>query len=74
MYFIERLTTTQLGELFGVEQSTAWRWLQNVRKAVYEATKQRLKERLHLTSGEFKSVVAAIRSQLDASISQILKE
>jgi RNA polymerase sigma-70 factor (ECF subfamily) len=74
MYFIKKLTTTQLGALFGVEQSTVWRRLQSVRKAVYEATKQRLKERLHLTSGEFKSVVAAIRSQLDASISQILKE
>lgn len=74
MHFLERLTTTRLGTLFGVEQSTISRRLKSTREAIYEATKQRLKARLQLSSHEFESLLAAIRSQLDASISQLLEE
>jgi RNA polymerase sigma-70 factor, ECF subfamily len=74
LHFIERLPTTRLGLLFGVDQSTISRWLKSARQAVYEETKRRLQERLGLSSREFESLLAAIDSQLDLSLSQVLPE
>jgi RNA polymerase sigma-70 factor (ECF subfamily) len=73
MRFMKRLSTTQLGELFDVDQSTISRRLKSVQDDIYEAIKRRLKERLRLSSHEFESLFSAIRSQLDASISRILE-
>jgi RNA polymerase sigma-70 factor (ECF subfamily) len=74
LHFIERLPTTRLGPLFGVDQSTISRWLKSARQAVYEETKRRLQERLGLSSNDFKSLLAAIDSQFDLSLSQVLHE
>jgi RNA polymerase sigma-70 factor (ECF subfamily) len=73
-YFVDGLSTIELGKLFGVDQSTASRKLKKAREAVYEETKRFLQERLGLSSQEFKSLVAIVESQLDLSLSQFLKE
>ncbi|EPX63456.1 putative DNA-binding regulatory protein [Cystobacter fuscus DSM 2262] len=73
-YYVKRLTTTELGRLIGKDQSTASRKLALAREAVYEETKRLLKERLSLASKEFDSFVAAIQSNFDMSLSQILGE
>lgn len=74
LHVIDRLPTTRLGPLFGVDQSTISRWITRAREAVYAETKRRFKERLHLSSREFESLTAAIDSQLDLSLSQLLKD
>ncbi|HVG62132.1 MAG TPA: sigma-70 family RNA polymerase sigma factor [Hyalangium sp.] len=72
--FADRLSTTELGELFRVNQSTASRWLRSARQMVYEETKRRLQERLRLSAREFQSFLAVLDSQLDMSMSQIFGE
>lgn len=74
LHFIERLPTTRLGPLFGVDQSTVSRWLKSARQAVYEETKRLLKERLGLSSHDFESMLADIESRFDVSLSQVLGE
>ncbi|HYO52590.1 sigma-70 family RNA polymerase sigma factor [Archangium sp.] len=74
LHFIDRLSTTEMGALFRVNQSTVSRWLKDVRLAVYEETKRLLSERLDLSSREFASLLDVIASQLDLSLSQILKD
>jgi RNA polymerase sigma-70 factor len=74
LHFIDQLSTIKLGEMYGVDQSTASRWLKSARQAVYEETKRLLKERLRLSSHEFESLLSDIHSRLDLSFSQILKE
>ena len=74
LHFLERQPTTRLGPLFGVDQSTISRWIKSARQAVYEETKRRLQERLGLSSRDFESLLADIESQLDMSLSQILKD
>jgi RNA polymerase sigma-70 factor len=74
LHFVERLSTTEMGALFRVNQSTVSRWLKSARRAVYEETKRRLRERLGLSSREFTSLVAAIESQVDLSLSQVFTE
>jgi RNA polymerase sigma-70 factor, ECF subfamily len=72
LHFIEGIPTTRMGPLFGKDQSTISRWLKEVRQSVYEETKRRLKERLRLSSQEFESLMSAIQSRFDVSLSQIL--
>ena len=74
LHFSDRLSTTEMAQVFLVNQSTVSRWLKSVRQAVYEETKRCLKERLRLSSHEFSSLLASLDSQLDLSLSQLLKE
>lgn len=72
LYFVDRLSTPELGGLFRVHQSTAFRWLQRAQRAVYEETKRRLQARLGFATQEFKSLFAVLDSQLGLTISQML--
>jgi len=74
LYLVNRLPMTRLAELFEVNQSTISRRLQDARDALYEETKRLLKERFDLSSREFKSLMDVLKSQLDVSFSQLLKE
>jgi RNA polymerase sigma-70 factor, ECF subfamily len=74
LHFIDRLPTTKLGPLFGKDQSTISRWITKAREKVYEETKRRLKERLHLSSKEFESHMEAIKSSFEMRLSQLLNE
>lgn len=72
LYFVDRLSTTEVAALFRVNQSTISRRLQNVRQTVYEETKRLLQERLRLDSQEFRSLIQVVDSQLNMSLSRIL--
>ncbi|MCY1034257.1 sigma-70 family RNA polymerase sigma factor [Corallococcus sp. BB11-1] len=74
LHFADQLSTYELASLFRVNQSTVSRWLKSARQRVYEETRQRLQERLGLSTLGFKSFLAFIDSQLDMNISQILEE
>lgn len=74
LHFIDRLSTSEMGPLFRVNQSTISRWLKSARQVVYEETKRRLRQALGLSSQEFASLLGAIDSQLDVSLSQVFGE
>jgi RNA polymerase sigma-70 factor, ECF subfamily len=74
LHFIDRLPTTKIGPLFGKDQSTISRWLKDAREKVYEETKSRLQERLRLSSQEFVSLMEAINSRFEMSLSQLLNK
>jgi len=71
LYFVDRVSTPELGTLFRVNQSTISRWLKRARQAVYDETRRLLQERLGLSSGEFASLLLVLDSQLDVSLSQL---
>jgi RNA polymerase sigma-70 factor len=70
--YMDRLSTTEIALLFGVDQSTISRRLKGLLQKVSGDTKRRLQERLGLSSQEFESLLADIESQLYLSLSQIL--
>jgi RNA polymerase sigma-70 factor len=72
--FEEQLSTYELAPLFRVHQSTISRWLTSALDTVYEDAKRRLQERLGLSTHDFTSLLAVLRSQLNLSISQLLGE
>lgn len=74
LYFVDRLSTTELGALLRVNQSTVSRWLKSARQTVHDETWRHLRARLNLPPGGFQSFLAALDSQLDLSISQLFGE
>jgi len=72
LHFMDGLSTTELGLLFHVNQSTISRWLRDSRQAVYTATKHILKDRLRLSSREFESLLPTIISQFDLNLGEVL--
>lgn len=74
LYFVDRLSTTELGALLRVNQSTVSRWLKNARQTVHDETRRRLQARLNLSAGGFQSFLSVLDSQLDLSLSQLFGE
>lgn len=70
--YMDRLTTTEIALIFGVDQSTISRRLKGLLQKLGDETKRRLQERLGLSVKEFESLLADIESQLSLSLSQIL--
>jgi RNA polymerase sigma-70 factor (ECF subfamily) len=74
LYFVDRLSTTELGALLRVNQSTISRWVKSARQSIYEETRRRLQARLNLSAGGFQSFLSVLDSQLDVSLSQLFGE
>jgi RNA polymerase sigma-70 factor, ECF subfamily len=73
LHYAGGLTLERLAELYGVHRATVARWLAHARAQVFEQTKQGLKERLRVDSGEFERVLELVRSQLELSLSKALR-
>ncbi|WP_240359574.1 sigma-70 family RNA polymerase sigma factor [Pyxidicoccus trucidator] len=74
LYFVDRLSTTELGALLRVNQSTVSRWVKSARQHIYEETRRHLQARLNLSAGGFQSFLSVLDSQLDVSLSQLFGE
>lgn len=72
LHFVNHLSIDELGCLYHVHRATAARRLARARQRLADLTRDVLRERLSLSSGEFESVVRLIRSQLDVSITRVL--
>ncbi|WP_343073288.1 sigma-70 family RNA polymerase sigma factor [Pyxidicoccus fallax] len=74
LYFVDKLSTTELGALLRVNQSTVSRWLKSARQTVHDETRRHLRARLNLSAAGFQSFLDVLDSQLDLSISQLFGE
>lgn len=71
---IEGLSTPAISRLYQVNQSTISRWLTSAKQRVFDETKALLQRRLRLSPGEFESILRVLNSQIDVSLSRILKK
>lgn len=72
LHFVEGLSLERIGAMYQTHKSTVSRWLARAREEVLTDVRRRLAERLQLSSEELQSLLRAVRSQLDASISSLL--
>jgi RNA polymerase sigma-70 factor (ECF subfamily) len=72
LHFVEGLSLERIGAMYQTHKSTVSRWLARAREDVLTDVRRRLAERLQLSSEELQSLLRAVRSQLDASISSLL--
>jgi RNA polymerase sigma-70 factor (ECF subfamily) len=73
LYFIDGLTMAEIGRLYRVHESTIARQMAKIRRDVLATTRRLLVERHELASAEVDSFIALAPSQLDLSLSRILK-
>ena len=71
-YLIDKLNIAEIGALFGLNRATIGRRIVDAREKVLEGTKRRLKERLRIPTVELDSLIAALQSQVELSLSQVL--
>ena len=73
LHFFERLTTVELGRLYGVNQSTASRWLADARNRVLTAARARVQDRIGVSESQFESLIELLQSRLEVSFSRLLR-
>src|ERR1022692_214712 len=69
---VSGLSHEQIGNIYGVNQSTVTRWISRARAQVLEATEREICGRLGMPPAEFRSLAGMLVSRLDLSISRVL--
>lgn len=72
-HYIDELTIDDIGGLFDVHRSTAFRWIERAREQLVAATRDRLKSRIGVDANDLNSVMKLVRSDLNLSLSRLLK-
>lgn len=71
---VHGLSIDKIAQIYQVHRSTAARWLVDVREKLYDGTRGRLEQQLHLPPRELDSLLALVRSDIDVSVRRILGE
>lgn len=70
---IEGLSAEKIGKMFGVSRATAQRRIEDVREQIADGLRRALAERLALSGSGVGSVAGLVASQIDVSLSRILR-
>lgn len=73
LHYLDGLSIDEVGAAYGVSRATAARWLQKARARVVDETQRLLSERLGASAPHAASLLALVRSQLDASLIGLLE-
>lgn len=71
-HYVHGLTLEQMGGLYRVNRSTVCRWLDRARQSLLERTRRQLIEQLGLHPGEALSLIRAVLSQAELTLSRLL--
>ena len=71
--FLDGLSIDEIGVLYRVHRATVARWIAAIREGLFETTRERLMRRLSISDSEADSVLRLIDSQLDVSISVLVR-
>jgi RNA polymerase sigma-70 factor (ECF subfamily) len=74
LHLVDGLSVDRIAKMYGVSQSTVSRWLAGARKSVIDEARRILAEELKLSGRDFESIARVMVSQLDLSLSQIIRK
>ncbi len=74
LYYLNGTTTLRLAAIFHTSRPSISRRLSELREQIFTETRRCLQAELRLTEKEFASLAGALRSQLDISLTSLLKE
>lgn len=69
---IHGLNIDQVGAIYRVHRTTAFRWIEKARKSLLRETRAALMARLKVGSGEFLSIMRVVQGDLDVSVRRLL--
>jgi RNA polymerase sigma-70 factor, ECF subfamily len=73
MHVVDGLSVDRIAAVYRVSQSTISRWMAKARATVIGEARRLLRERVDLADSEFQLVIGLMISQLDVSVSQVLR-
>jgi RNA polymerase sigma-70 factor, ECF subfamily len=71
-HYIDALTLDDIGALYGVHKTTAFRWLQAARGALAKRTQKAFRARVDVTPSEMQSIVRLLESNVELSLRRVL--
>ena len=71
--FIEQLSASAIGVMYGVSSRTVQRWLLDLKENVRVSTREALKARIAVSPSELESLLGLVDSQLQLSLYRVLK-
>ncbi len=74
LHFVDGTTGEALARMYRVTRRTVHRWLAETRVAIIARMRQSLEDKLHLSAGEFESLVGLVQSHLDVSLQGLLRD
>jgi RNA polymerase sigma-70 factor (ECF subfamily) len=72
LFFLDGLTTAQIGAVFKVDASTVSRWIAAARRTILAETRRRLVSEGGVAEGELTSVLRLARTRLEVTIARYL--
>jgi RNA polymerase sigma-70 factor (ECF subfamily) len=72
--YVDGMAMVQLARLYDVHETTAARWVKGAAATVADDTRRRLTEKLALSPSSLDSIARMVRSNLDVSISRLLRD
>ncbi len=73
MYLIDGVSSEDIGRMYNVHRATVARWIGGAQAAILVETKHLLAAKLGASDAEVDSLIRAMRSQIDVSISTVLR-
>jgi RNA polymerase sigma-70 factor (ECF subfamily) len=74
LHLLDGLVAEQIGRLYGVHRVSVARWLGQIRASLLEQTRRHLAAALSLSESELDELYGLIESQLELSVSNILRQ
>lgn len=74
LYYLDASSPEEIGRLYQAHRTTVWRWLSECRQALLSQTRLKLAARAKVSDAEMSSLMNAAHSELDVSLSRILRE
>ena len=74
LHVADDLTIERIAAMYGVSHSTVSRWMAGARAAVIATARRLLREEMHVSAEEFESLARLLTSQLDLSVSGVLRK
>jgi RNA polymerase sigma-70 factor (ECF subfamily) len=74
LHYVDQMSTDAIGALYRLDGSTVRRRIARSREAVVRRTRAQLRDALQLTPGEIDGVLAIVESQVDLSLTRLLKK
>jgi len=71
-HFVDGLTTDEIGALYDVHKTTAFRWLDTARDKLSKRTRSEFQQRIHAMPSELESILRLVQSRIDLSLSRVL--
>jgi RNA polymerase sigma-70 factor (ECF subfamily) len=74
LQYLDGVSPEEIGRIYQAHRTTVWRWLAQCREDLLSRTKALLAARVKVDAGELSSLMNAVHSQIDVSISRMLRK